>query len=108
MCPRTEREHLVTFHLEPVPDAYLSAVAACTQELSGHAQAIVLSLGYDTVAEDPHGSWSFAPGIFLEVGRLLAATGLPVCVIQEGGYLLDTLAECSHAFATGLLEQGTP
>jgi acetoin utilization deacetylase AcuC-like enzyme len=24
-------------------------------------------------------------------------------VIQEGGYLLPALAECSHAFATGLL-----
>ena len=35
--------------------------------------------------------------------RLLAASGLPVCVIQEGGYALDTLAACSHAFATGLL-----
>ena len=105
--PRTEREHLVTFHTEPVPDAYLSAVAACTEKLSGCVEAIVLSLGYDTVAEDPHGSWSFVPEIFLEVGRLLTATGLPVCVIQEGGYLLDTLAECSHAFAIGLLGEDT-
>ena len=27
-------------------------------------------------------------------------------MIQEGGYSLPVLAECSHAFATGLLEEG--
>ena len=35
--------------------------------------------------------------------RLLARSGLPICVIQEGGYSLGDLAACSHAFATGLL-----
>ena len=33
------------------------------------------------------------------------APGLPVCVVQEGGYALESLAGCSHAFATGLLER---
>ncbi len=28
------------------------------------ASVLVLSLGYDTVAGDPHGSWSFSPAIF--------------------------------------------
>ena len=37
---------------------------------------------------------------------MLAATGLPICVIQEGGYALPSLAACSHAFATGLLGEG--
>ena len=41
---------------------------------------------------DPHGDWSFSPAIFAQIGRLLAAAELPVCVIQEGGYALDTLA----------------
>jgi acetoin utilization deacetylase AcuC-like enzyme len=65
-------------------------------------------LGYDIVAGDPHGAWSFEPEIFTEIGALLAAAETPVCVIQEGGYALDTLAECSHAFATGLLEGTRP
>jgi acetoin utilization deacetylase AcuC-like enzyme len=73
--------------------------------LARSARVLVLSLGYDTVAGDPHGSWSFEPDIFSEIGRLLAASGLPICVIQEGGYALETLADCSHAFATGLLEE---
>ena len=65
----------------------------------------MLSLGYDTVAGDPHGAWSFPASIFEGIGRLLAGPGLPVCVIQEGGYALRSLAQCSHAFATGLLSE---
>jgi acetoin utilization deacetylase AcuC-like enzyme len=104
VLPRTERERLVEF--EEIPDAttYLDAVSASIDELAQTAAALVLSLGYDTVKGDPHGSWSFSAEIFAEIGRLLAASGVPVCVIQEGGYSLPALAECSHAFATGLLD----
>lgn len=103
VLPRTERERLVEF--EEIPDAatYLDAVSASIDELAQTAEALVLSLGYDTVKGDPHGSWSFSAEIFAEIGRLLAASGVPVCVIQEGGYSLPALAGCSHAFATGLL-----
>jgi acetoin utilization deacetylase AcuC-like enzyme len=101
--PCSEREHVVEFEEPPSEAAYLAAAADSIEELSHSADALVLSLGYDTVAGDPHGSWSFAPAIFTEIGRLLAASGLPVCVIQEGGYALDSLADCSHAFAAGLL-----
>ncbi len=102
---RSEREHLVTFRSSPRPDAYIATLAAATRTLARSADAIVLSLGYDTVAGDPHGSWSFDASIFERIGRLLADAGLPVCVVQEGGYALDSLARCSHAFATGLLNE---
>jgi acetoin utilization deacetylase AcuC-like enzyme len=100
---RTEREHLVTFRSRPRAETYLAAVASAIDALTRSAETIVLSLGYDTVAGDPHGSWSFQPTIFAQIGRLLAGSGLPVCVVQEGGYALQSLAQCSHAFATGLL-----
>jgi acetoin utilization deacetylase AcuC-like enzyme len=105
VLPRTEREALVEFRTVPDAATYLEAVGTSVAALARSCRALVLSLGYDTVAGDPHGSWSFAPDIFAEIGRLLAASGLPICVIQEGGYALDTLADCSHAFATGLLEE---
>jgi len=100
---RTEREHLVAFRSPPAPETYLAAVATSTHTLARSADAIVLSLGYDTVAGDPHGSWCFQASIFERIGDLLAGSGLPVCVVQEGGYALGSLAQCSHAFATGLL-----
>jgi acetoin utilization deacetylase AcuC-like enzyme len=101
--PCCERERAVEFRSAPSPEEYLEAVAASIDELTLLAEMLVLSLGYDTVAGDPHGCWSFPPEIFAGIGRLLAAAGLPVCVVQEGGYALDKLAACSYAFASGLL-----
>jgi len=101
--PSSAREHVVEFAGSPDAETYLSAVAASLEQLGTSSAALVVSLGYDIVAGDPHGSWEFEPAIFTEIGQLLAACGKPVCVIQEGGYALDSLAACSEAFAAGLL-----
>lgn len=106
VLPLGSRERVVAFGAAPDADTYLDAVARSVADLARGAAALVVSLGYDTVAGDPHGSWAFAPEIFADVGRLLAACERPVCVIQEGGYSLPQLAACSHAFATGLLGGG--
>ncbi|HTA13304.1 MAG TPA: hypothetical protein VK781_00425 [Solirubrobacteraceae bacterium] len=100
-----ERELFVEFASTPDADTYLQALEEVIDELAQSSAALVLSLGYDTVASDPHGSWDFPPAIFERIGSVLAASGLPICVVQEGGYSLEALAECSHAFATGLLEE---
>lgn len=105
--PRSRREQLVSFRSAPTADEYLQQLQGMIDRIRGHARAIVLSLGYDTIAEDPHGGWSFSPDLFAEIGRLLAGCGLPVCVVQEGGYALGALADCSHAFASGLLNGGS-
>jgi acetoin utilization deacetylase AcuC-like enzyme len=99
-----DRECFVEFAQTPACDTYLQTLAEVVEELARNSTAIVLSLGYDTVDTDPHGSWDFPPSVFADMGRILAASGLPVCVVQEGGYSLEALAECSHAFATGLLD----
>ncbi|HSK50889.1 MAG TPA: hypothetical protein VK889_10415 [Solirubrobacterales bacterium] len=104
VLPWAEDEEAIAFEAPPDPGRYLAAVAASVEALAADAEALVLSLGYDIVAGDPHGSWRFAPGIFAEIGRLVAAPGLPVCVVQEGGYLLGVLADCAEAFAAGLVE----
>lgn len=101
--PASDREVSIEFHVAPDAEDYLGSVASSVNELAAESEALVVSLGYDIVAGDPHGSWAFEPAIFTEIGRLLAACGKPVCVIQEGGYALDSLAECSESFATGLL-----
>ena len=103
VLPQAEGERALAFEAVPDEGAYLAEVSASVAALAAEARTLVVSLGYDTVAGDPHGGWSFSPAVFTEIGRLLADSGLPVCVIQEGGYALPALAECSHAFATGLL-----
>jgi len=104
VTPSHEREHVVEFQGSPGATPYLDAVEDSLGILASSSAALVVSLGYDTVKGDPHGGWDFAPPIFAQIGRLIAASRLPVCVIQEGGYALSTLAACSYAFAAGLLE----
>jgi acetoin utilization deacetylase AcuC-like enzyme len=101
--PRAPGERVHAFAAAPDPEAYLAEVERSLAELAADSAALVVSLGYDTVDGDPHGSWHFGPEVFAGIGRLLAATELPVCVVQEGGYSLEALAPCSHAFAAGLL-----
>jgi acetoin utilization deacetylase AcuC-like enzyme len=98
-----ERELFVEFDEAPEEGAYLRALTETVEELASASRALVLSLGYDIVASDPHGSWDFQPAIFERIGSVLASSGLPICVVQEGGYSLEALADCSHAFARGLL-----
>jgi acetoin utilization deacetylase AcuC-like enzyme len=105
VSPSSERERVVEFRRSPDAADYLHAVGASVDALSMTCGALVVSLGYDTVRGDPHGNWSFSPTIFAQIGRLLAASGRPVCVIQEGGYALHSLAACGYAFAAGLLDQ---
>lgn len=105
VTPSSERERVVEFTGNPDATTYLGAVGRSIESLAASSEALVVSLGYDTVKGDPHGDWGFSPAIFAQVGRLLAASGLPVCVVQEGGYALHTLAACSYAFAAGLLDE---
>jgi len=105
VTPYNERERVVEFSGSPAVETYLAAVGRSVEALAEVSATLVVSLGYDTVAGDPHGSWGFSPAIFAQVGRLLAAAELPVCIVQEGGYALSTLAACSYAFAAGLLEE---
>ena len=105
--PRTGRERLVEFRDAPEPATYLDAVDESLDILTRDARVLVVSLGYDTVAGEPYGTWDFDPDIFADIGRLLAGRGLPICVVQEGGYALDVLADCSEALASGLLAEAS-
>ncbi|MBS1880153.1 MAG: hypothetical protein JST31_11600 [Actinobacteria bacterium] len=109
VLPRLAGERALAFEGTPDADAYLAEVAASVAELAAGAAAVVVSLGYDTVRGDPHGSWSLEPEAYARIGALLGACGRPICIVQEGGYALDALAACAHAFAAGLLgDRGCP
>jgi len=66
---------------------------------------LVVSVGYDIIAQDPHGSWLLPPRILRDIGALLGQRKLPVCLVQEGGYLLASLDECAYHLAAGLTLQ---
>ncbi|MBN2331680.1 MAG: GNAT family N-acetyltransferase [Deltaproteobacteria bacterium] len=63
---------------------------------------VVVALGLDPAKGDPTGTWSLAAKDFEENGKLLGALGLPMVVVQEGGYRTRTLGLNALHFFKGL------
>ncbi len=55
VTPSSEREVVVEFAGSPDAGLYLDAVADSIEALARSSAALVVSLGYDIVAGDPHG-----------------------------------------------------
>jgi acetoin utilization deacetylase AcuC-like enzyme len=98
-----KQERFIEFTSTPHRYTYIDTLQKVVEDVAESSAALVLSLGYDIVDSDPHGSWDFSRLVFMEIGEVLASSGLPICVVQEGGYRLEALANCSEAFAAGLL-----
>lgn len=100
-APRGPSQWFVPFDTPPSEDDYLARLDEHLRHLSA-VDAIVVSLGYDLVSGDPHGGWTMTPGFFRRLARTFRDTGRQLCFVQEGGYALERLAECSRELAMGL------
>jgi acetoin utilization deacetylase AcuC-like enzyme len=65
-------------------------------------QFLVLALGLDTAKGDPTGSFQLMAKDFRENGRLIGGLGLPILIVQEGGYRTQTLGVNARHFFQGL------
>lgn len=101
ITPLAPHHVFVSFDGVPTAAEYLSALHTCLATV-GDADVLVVSLGYDLVHGDPHGGWAMPPAFFTDLARTFRNTGCQLCIVQEGGYALDVLAACAHAFARGL------
>ena len=63
---------------------------------------LVLALGLDTAKGDPTGSFRLLARDFKQNGMLIGELGLPVLVVQEGGYKTETLGVNARQFFNGL------
>jgi len=82
---------------------YLAALEQGLAAIRGHgAELIVLSFGADTFAEDPISNFELRRQDYPEIAGRVAALGLPVLVIMEGGYAVEELGENVGAFLSGL------
>lgn len=105
--PANGRQVYVPFLDPPEPSEFLRGITRLLEEsLAFGSAAMVVSVGYDIIGDDPHGTWNLPPSILKEVGRQLAKTSVPLCFVQEGGYLLPKLESCAHQFGLGLLGEG--
>ncbi len=79
-------------------DAYLAVLDEALAVIRQFApRALVLSAGLDTVAGDPAGGFCLTVDGLAEIGRRIAALRLPTVIVQEGGYLLETLGHSAVA-----------
>lgn len=66
------------------------------------AEALVLALGYDAHEADPLSALAVTTDAYRAIGAKVAAAGLPLVVVQEGGYGIDVIGDCLSAFISGL------
>jgi acetoin utilization deacetylase AcuC-like enzyme len=70
------------------------------------ANFLIVSLGVDTVQEDPLGGLKLSIEDFRRIGGKVAKLGLPVLVAQEGGYNLSVAGRCVANLLGGITAEG--
>jgi acetoin utilization deacetylase AcuC-like enzyme len=54
---------------------------------------LVVSAGFDTFGGDPIADFALSSAVYPQIGRRIAALGLPTLIVQEGGYAVEALGE---------------
>jgi acetoin utilization deacetylase AcuC-like enzyme len=63
---------------------------------------LVLSVGLDIAKGDPTGAWAITTEGFERIGGAIAGLGLPILVVQEGGYDTRVIGRNARSFLSGL------
>jgi acetoin utilization deacetylase AcuC-like enzyme len=74
------------------PRWFAALAQACQAIADSGAEALVVSLGLDTFADDPISSFALQATDFTQLGVVLAGLGLPTVWVFEGGYATAALA----------------
>ena len=93
--PRTENE------------AYLKVFDRAVDQFARYKPDIlIVSLGFDTVRGDPTANLMLTVEALRAMGTRLAEAGLPLLVVQEGGYNVRNIRRGSVAFFSGCAARG--
>jgi acetoin utilization deacetylase AcuC-like enzyme len=83
--------------------AFLEGLSAGLSRIRAFApDVLVVALGLDAFEGDPFGGLSVSTQGFARIGAAIARLGLPMAIIQEGGYLCDALGDNLASFLDGL------
>ncbi len=84
-------------------DEYLAALGNALARIADFGpRYLVVSLGLDIAKGDPTGAWIITTEGFERIGGAIAALGLPILVVQEGGYDTRVIGRNARSFLTGL------
>jgi acetoin utilization deacetylase AcuC-like enzyme len=83
-------------------EAWLAAIAHAVQAARDfHAEALVVSLGFDASEHEPLNALNVTEDGFARAGALLGGLGLPSAIVQEGGYNVGLIGTLLERFLTG-------
>jgi acetoin utilization deacetylase AcuC-like enzyme len=83
-------------------DAFERALGTALERIAGFApELLVCGYGADTFAGDPISFFTLETGDYAVIARKIAALGLPVLILMEGGYAVDALGANVAAFLSG-------
>jgi len=84
-------------------DKYLVTLAKAMDQISIFgANVIVVALGLDAYENDPLKGLSITTAGFAKIATTIAQCGMPLLMVQEGGYLSPELGENLQSFFSGL------
>ena len=88
---------------------WLDAVSRLVGEAREHgSDMLVVALGVDAAAGDPNAPLAVTADGFREAGRRLGSLRLPTVLVQEGGYVLDTVGPLVRATLEGVEDGRSP
>ena len=83
-------------------DTWLAGVDRLVDAAGAHgSEALVVALGVDAAASDPNSPLAVSEDGYHEAGRRLGTLGLPTVLVQEGGYVLETIGPLVRATLEG-------
>lgn len=83
-------------------DIFLQTLDVAFKRIRAFApDGLVVALGLDPFEGDPFGGLSVTTSGFARMAEAIAALRLPTVIVQEGGYLCDTLGDNLAAFLGG-------
>jgi acetoin utilization deacetylase AcuC-like enzyme len=82
---------------------YLAALETALRRIRGFgADAIVVALGLDAHVDDPFRGLAVTTDGFVRIAAAIAGAGLPLVIVQEGGYVSDALGRNLTSFLTAI------
>jgi acetoin utilization deacetylase AcuC-like enzyme/GNAT superfamily N-acetyltransferase len=84
-------------------DEYLTTLEQALERVESFApRFLVLSVGLDIAKGDPTGAWAITTEGFERIGGAIAGLGLPMLVVQEGGYDTRVIGRNARSVLSGL------
>jgi acetoin utilization deacetylase AcuC-like enzyme len=84
--------------------AFFERIAEALQEVERFKPgALVFALGFDIYEEDPQSQVGVTTDGFERLGSAIGALKMPIAIVQEGGYHIESLEANARAFFSGFM-----